>query len=180
MCCLSTTNEIISAQICSVVNFHIKNASDRQDILLTIWMKIYENLDSYEETGHLLSYVYRIAYNSCMDFYRSKEKLKARTEEYCYYTRVTQTSGLDILLIEREILANFIDSLKKCPSCDTDTLILKHFFLKRLSIAGIAKRMNISRRRVNKVVTQQKVKLQNQRNQILNGCIDIDSLMHPK
>lgn len=50
----------------------VRNHEDRQDVLQEIFIKIYRNLNSFDASFAFSSWVYRIAHNEAISFYRKK------------------------------------------------------------------------------------------------------------
>lgn len=49
-----------------------KNPHDAQDLVQEAFIKVYEQLGKYDETGSFASWMYRVAINHCMDEFRKK------------------------------------------------------------------------------------------------------------
>lgn len=49
-----------------------KNPHDAQDLVQEAFIKVYERLGKYDETGSFASWMYRVAINHCMDEFRKK------------------------------------------------------------------------------------------------------------
>lgn len=49
-----------------------RNTQDAQDYVQDAFLKVYDQLDKYKETGSFSSWLFRIAINSCMDEFRKK------------------------------------------------------------------------------------------------------------
>ncbi|MFJ7936178.1 RNA polymerase sigma factor [Sporosarcina sp. NPDC096371] len=49
-----------------------KNPHDAQDLVQEAFIKVYEQLRKYDETGTFASWMYRVAINHCMDEFRKK------------------------------------------------------------------------------------------------------------
>lgn len=50
----------------------IRNNEDREDVLQEIFIKVYRNLNSYDSSFAFSSWIYRIAHNEAISFYRKK------------------------------------------------------------------------------------------------------------
>lgn len=50
----------------------IRNAEDGEDVLQDIFIKVYKNLNGYDSTLSFSSWIYRIAHNEAISFYRKK------------------------------------------------------------------------------------------------------------
>ena len=49
-----------------------KNPHDAQDLVQEAFIKVYQQLGKYDETGSFSSWMYRVAINHCMDEFRKK------------------------------------------------------------------------------------------------------------
>ncbi len=49
-----------------------KNPQDAQDLVQEAFIKVYQQLDKYDEKGSFSSWMYRVAINHCMDELRKK------------------------------------------------------------------------------------------------------------
>ena len=50
----------------------IRNAEDGEDVLQEIFIKVYKNLNGYDSSLAFSSWIYRIAHNEAISFYRKK------------------------------------------------------------------------------------------------------------
>ncbi len=62
-----------------ITRLGVKNPDDQEDVLQEIFIKIYRNLNSFDPGLSFSSWVYRIAHNEAISWYR---KLKVRPEGY--------------------------------------------------------------------------------------------------
>lgn len=60
-----------------IVYTQVKNSDDREDICQEVFMKVYVNLASFRSKSKLSTWIGRIAYNECMNYFtRNKQVLK--------------------------------------------------------------------------------------------------------
>ncbi|MCL1093522.1 RNA polymerase sigma factor SigZ [Shewanella kaireitica] len=69
------------AQLRSYVSKRIDDADAVDDILQDVYIKASSNLHQLKSKGSLKGWLYRIAYNTIMDFYRARQPLDALPEE---------------------------------------------------------------------------------------------------
>lgn len=50
----------------------IRTKEDREDLLQDIFIKVYRNLNGFDQSLSFSSWIYRIAHNECMSWYRKK------------------------------------------------------------------------------------------------------------
>lgn len=62
-------------QLFSFIQSRVKDTTSAKDILQNVFTKIHEKLDAIKEEEKLQSWVYQIARNSIVDFYRSQKNL---------------------------------------------------------------------------------------------------------
>ena len=69
------------AQLRGYVSKRIDDADAVDDILQEVYIKASSNLHQLKSKGSLKSWLYRIAYNTIMDFYRARQPLDELPEE---------------------------------------------------------------------------------------------------
>ncbi|MFA5942420.1 MAG: sigma-70 family RNA polymerase sigma factor [Candidatus Paceibacterota bacterium] len=104
---------------------------DREDVLQNVFVKAYKNLNGFDVTLSFSSWVYRIAHNEAMSFFRAR---RARpqvilTEASAILLTELKDDGADTSLvaearISREELAR---AFKKLPQVYQDVLTLRFF-----------------------------------------------------
>jgi RNA polymerase sigma-70 factor (ECF subfamily) len=62
-----------------ITRLGVKNPDDQEDVLQEIFIKVYRNLNSFDQSLSFSSWIYRIAHNEAISWYR---KLKVRPEGY--------------------------------------------------------------------------------------------------
>lgn len=62
-----------------ITRLGVKNPDDQEDVLQEIFIKIYRNLNNFDQNLQFSSWAYRIAHNEAVSWYR---KLKVRPEGY--------------------------------------------------------------------------------------------------
>ncbi len=62
-----------------ITRLGVKNPDDQEDVLQEIFIKVYRNLNSFDPSLSFSSWVYRIAHNEAVSWYR---RLKVRPEGY--------------------------------------------------------------------------------------------------
>ncbi len=51
----------------------VKNSEDQEDVLQEIFIKVYKNLNGFDATFSFSSWIYRIAHNEAISFYRKRK-----------------------------------------------------------------------------------------------------------
>lgn len=62
-----------------ITRLGVKNADDRDDVLQEIFIKVYKNLNEFDQTLTFSSWIYRIAHNEAISWYRKRQ---SRPEGY--------------------------------------------------------------------------------------------------
>lgn len=124
-----------------------QDRDDAMEIVQETFIRVYEKMDRFDRTGGQTSFrnwVYRIAYNLCIDYYRKFKKKKAGDKELFefYESRDRETTNPEDL-IDR---MHFKHTLEKCvmrlSKRQQSVFMLKHYSqLKHHEISGI---LNVS------------------------------------
>ncbi len=114
-----------------VMRLGINNIDDREDVLQEIFIKVYRYLYSYDENMPFSSWVYRIAHNEAISWYRKKNvrpegHLVNGGDDILKLTKSSDDSKEQLLdkLYEKKILEV---ALQKIESKYRDILILRFF-----------------------------------------------------
>lgn len=104
---------------------------DREDILQNAFIKAYKNLNSFDPTLVFSSWMYRIAHNEAMSFFRFKharpQVILSEESEILLtelHDETADTSQLTELRLSREELAKALETL---PQRYRDALALRYF-----------------------------------------------------
>lgn len=107
-----------------------------EDILQDVFISVYRNLNSYDSDLSFSSWIYRIAHNKTISFFRKSEHKNISLEDDDYST-ITQTAIADnekgIDTTDKQLLNKALDSL---PSHYREVLVL--FYLEEKSYDTIA------------------------------------------
>lgn len=104
---------------------------DRQDVLQDIFIKIYQNLNGYDERLSFSSWVYRIAHNEAISWYRKKKvrpegHLVSDADELFLY--IPDTASKNEVLFDELIDATVVrDTLRGLEAKYRDPIILRFF-----------------------------------------------------
>lgn len=60
--------------VCHIVFRMIREKSDREDLCQEVFLKVYQNLASFQFGSKLSSWIAKIAYHSCIDFLKKSKK----------------------------------------------------------------------------------------------------------
>jgi RNA polymerase sigma-70 factor (ECF subfamily) len=120
------------------VKNHVNSIDDAEDITSDIFVKIYSNLDTYDESKASLStWIYSMTSNTVIDFYRTNHVHSEIPEDL---TDEKSTIEEEILNNESlELLANALTSL---PQEQMDIIVLRYY--KGLTLQEVAAKMKLS------------------------------------
>ncbi len=70
-----------SEKVKKYVRSHIADRCDREDVVSEVFLKVYSNLDRYDEgRASLSTWIYTITKNTVIDYYRSRKNYEMLTE----------------------------------------------------------------------------------------------------
>lgn len=139
-----------------VANTYCKEAVDREDLLQEIILQVWRSLDNYNDQYRWSTWIYRVALNTAISFYRSNKNRKEKTVSLSPIIEVpvVEEEGLedaDFLLLRR-----LVRELKEIDRA----LMLLHF--DGLTSREIAEVLNTSQTNVTTKISRIKKKLTTQ------------------
>ena len=108
----------------------VSRAEDRQDILQDIFIKVYRNLLAFDQTLSFSSWIYRIAHNETMSWFRRR---KARPDHMLVedgdeaLSFLSDGRSTDEFTIAREDQDAIRAALKEIPPKYRDVILLRYF-----------------------------------------------------
>lgn len=118
------------------IDNHISDKDDSEDLLQEVLIKIYKNLDSLKQDEKIYPWIYQIARNSIIDYYRRKSKIESNLEvEDIKGYDAEESSNGDIAIC----IKNMINSL---PEKYKQVIILSEY--ENLTYKEISQRLGIS------------------------------------
>lgn len=115
-----------------------KNPQIAQDFLQEVFIKVYEQLDKYDQKGPFKSWLYRVAINHCLDQFRKKSIQLEETEE----SRLINDTTPEIVFLKKEKSRELERLVAKLP--DDERLILLLRYANELSYDEISETLSIS------------------------------------
>ena len=130
-------NEIFNAYSKRIYNYVLRTVGDRtaaEDLTQEVFIKVYEGFDDLREKPKLVTWMYRIATNVCLDFFKSvsyrngKRTQPVEEREYpavSYLEENQRVSSIEERVISKETVERiraFIDDLPE----DYRTVIILH------------------------------------------------------
>ena len=128
----------------------VKNEQLAEDLTQDIFIKVYQKLDSFRGESSLKTWIYRIATNTYLDYFRTaghkKDKITGSLAESgddeSSFLEAEKVLSIDERLVEAEMKSSFFDFVNKLPDDYRAVLILHDFQgLKNREIAEI---LNVS------------------------------------
>ena len=121
--------ELIYTQYCDKVSRFVRSKihypNDVEDIVQTVFLKVYSNLDQYDETKASLStWIYTITHNTVYDYL--KDKRDHPVLELIDNT-VDSAEEPDDLILNNEALEELASALEKLPQKERDVIILIYY-----------------------------------------------------
>lgn len=86
-----------SQRIYVFVSAFLKNKTDAQDVLQNTWSKVFSNIDRFKGQSSLYTWIYRIAYNECINWIKSRDygRFTEADLKDTYHTTTTSTNSID-------------------------------------------------------------------------------------
>lgn len=112
----------------SYIKGKVSNCHDAEDLLSSIFLKVYKNLDGYDsEKASLSTWIYTISHNEVCNYYRAKSK-HGYTEEIDKIVRLSQEQEPFVeKLIKEEEIEDLAKALEQLPERERDIIILRFY-----------------------------------------------------
>lgn len=114
----------------------IGNASDAEDLMQEIFMRVFVALPSFEERAKFSTWLYRVTYNHCLNFLAKQRHSGARNEAY------TRQTARDLSRDSPEMSAVLEQALLRLDKEQRSLLIMK--YIMDLEVREIAATLGIS------------------------------------
>ena len=98
--------------------YHISNEHSALDITQEVFMKIYENIEIYENKGKFQNYLYVIAGNACKDYFKKKK---------IYSLEEVPEFGNENTILETENKILVQQALKSLTMEEREIIILRYY-----------------------------------------------------
>jgi RNA polymerase sigma-70 factor (ECF subfamily) len=114
-----------------ILRLGISRAEDREDILQNTFIKTYMNLNSFDPALAFSSWIYRIAHNETMSFFRrskARPQVELGEEGAALFAEVADESSDTAALAERRLAAGELSwALATLAPRERDVLMLRYF-----------------------------------------------------
>ncbi|MGN0669251.1 MAG: RNA polymerase sigma factor [Oscillospiraceae bacterium] len=115
----------------------IPNPQDAEDLVSCVFMKVFQKLDTFDESKASLStWIFTITRNTVYDFYGTRKDFSELPEE------LSTDSNIDENLLNEEMLEQLADALESLDERSRDLIILHYY--DGLTLKEIADRMQMS------------------------------------
>ncbi len=138
--------------IFKIANSYCEDPEDRKDLVQEIVLQLYRAFPKYNDNYAITTWIYRIALNISISFYRKEKSRKRTTEGYQYVIEIEEERE-DIKNEKVKLLYDFIENLN---SIDKAIIIL---FLEGRKNKEIAEIMGFSLSNVSTRMNRIKIKL---------------------
>lgn len=146
-----------------------KNPQTAQDLTQEVFIKAYEQLPKFKQDGSFKAWLYRLATNHCIDFFRKKGN-QMHYEEY--EERMASTdSQPEVALLKKEAERNLERLVSNLP--EDERLIVLMRYVNELSYDEIASLLKLSKTEVGNKLFRAKQKM---RKDIKEGVTDDDKM----
>ncbi len=130
--------------VAHIVSRMVSNVTEREDLCQEVFLKVYQNLHQFRFQSKLSTWIGRIAYNTCINFYEKKKMPLIGDFDLAWETEYHASSGdsLPNLSAERNQTAGLLHvEIDKMPA--NFRTILTLFHLDGLSYSEIGKIMQL-------------------------------------
>ncbi|MCR5626413.1 MAG: sigma-70 family RNA polymerase sigma factor [Lachnospiraceae bacterium] len=130
-----------SGKVFSYIRSKISNNEDAEDLMANVFVKVYQNLDKYDDSKASIStWIFNITRNTVIDFFRVNHVSNEFTEEMNETVADERDEFANIL--KEETLTELAEALKKLPERERDLLILHYY--EGLTLKVVAEKLDMS------------------------------------
>ncbi|MCR5790466.1 MAG: sigma-70 family RNA polymerase sigma factor [Lachnospiraceae bacterium] len=116
---------------------HVRSREDAEDIVSEVFLKVYEKLDTYDESKASMStWIYQMTKNKVIDYYRRYHVSEELPEE------IESSDEIDSGLLNEETLSELAEALKQLPQELRDIVVLRYY--KGYTLQKTAEMMSLS------------------------------------
>jgi RNA polymerase sigma-70 factor, ECF subfamily len=141
--------ELYSSKIHRLAYRMLHNKPDSEDIVQETFMRVYMNLNHYDESQKFSTWIYRIGRNVCIDLLRKKRpaasldaELSETDEDYNFYSKIASNeSSPEHLVVQSETEEQIHKSIHKLA--DKYKSVITLYYLQELSLQEISERLGL-------------------------------------
>ena len=124
------------------IHRRVRDVETAKDLTQETWFKAYRGIETYRCESGFYSWLYRIAENVCIDYFRKQKHAPDPLHEICE-RRITETHPCPSLAVERaELRQQLRDAIAELPPMRRRVFCLYYHF--ELPIKAIAKQLGRS------------------------------------
>ena len=117
---------------------HVNSTEDAEDLCSEVFIKIYDKLDTYDETkARLSTWIYSVTSNTVIDFYRTNHIHSEIPEDL-----QDSKSTVEDEVLNGENLKLLADALEQLPEELRDLIVLRYY--KGYTLQQVSEKMNLS------------------------------------
>lgn len=118
--------------------YYVRDLQSAEDIVQEVFIKFYNNAQSYEERGELKAYLSKLVVNKSKDYLRSWTYRKIQVQQKIFSKQATIRRDMLVQQDEQTLIENAIVAL---PLKQREVII--HFYFEELSVLEIAALLQI-------------------------------------
>lgn len=128
-------------KVLNYIKGKVNSAEDAEDICSDVFLKVQKKLAEYDEgKAGVSTWIYTIARNSVIDFYRTHKEADELTDEMAAV--LASGEETDSAVLNRETLQELAEALKKLNDEERAVIVLHYY--EGLSLTDIGKRTGLS------------------------------------
>ena len=120
----------------------LKNREEAEEVSQDTFIKVYKSLSTFKGDSKLSTWVYRIAYNKCLDTIKKNKKYSKNIEinEITFNKLDTIDNALDKMIVDEKhrLIRNCVNQLSA-----NDSALITLFYFEELSLEDISKIVKI-------------------------------------
>ncbi|PWA11939.1 RNA polymerase subunit sigma-70 [Pueribacillus theae] len=116
-----------------------KHPQDAQDLVQEAFIKVYQQLGKYDETGKFSSWIYRVAINHCMDEFR-KKRYKVKQVEI-NEGHILHSNHPEVIFLKKEKSRQLERLLSSLPQEERMIILLR--YVNELSYSDISELIDV-------------------------------------
>jgi RNA polymerase sigma-70 factor (ECF subfamily) len=141
--------ELYSSKIHRLAYKMLHNKPDSEDIVQETFMRVYMNLNHYDESQSFSTWIYRIGKNVCIDLLRKKRpvasldaELTGMDDDYNFYSKIaSEESSPEHLVLQSETEEQIHKSIHKLA--DKYRVVITLYYLHELSLQEISEKLSL-------------------------------------
>ncbi|MCK4352351.1 sigma-70 family RNA polymerase sigma factor [candidate division WOR-3 bacterium] len=129
--------------IYTIVNRMVFNKERVNDLTADIFLKIYQNIQHFDERSKFSTWMYRITYNHCLDYIRAakRDPLESYEPIDTMYNLSSKKMGVDTMVLKKEregVLHKIVDTMP-----EKYRMVLNFYYFEDISYNEISEIMGI-------------------------------------